>query len=147
MVGYLGREQEYRKKVRDGWYDTGDVGKLDEDGFVTLTGRLARFAKIGGEMVPLERVEEELQKALGTNDKLLAVTAVPDPKRGERIVVLHLPLPVPVDKLLDELAKSGMPNLWQPGPRDFFPIPEMPVLGSGKLDLQKLKALALEHVK
>ena len=88
MRGYLGRDDLTKTKVRDGWYDTGDIGKMDVDGFITLTGRIQRIAKIAGEMVPLELLEDEMHKALGTADRVFAVTAVPDKKRGERIVVL-----------------------------------------------------------
>jgi acyl-[acyl-carrier-protein]-phospholipid O-acyltransferase / long-chain-fatty-acid--[acyl-carrier-protein] ligase len=144
MVGYLNQPEKTRQVIRDGWYATGDVGYIDEDGFITLTGRLARFAKIGGEMVPLEGVEDQLHEALGTNDRLLAVAAVPDTKRGERLVVLHLPnLPVPIRELLKKVAEGGMPNLWVPAERDFHPIEEIPVLGAGKVDLRRLQELAL----
>src|SRR5262249_51960974 len=81
MKGYLGRDELTHKKIRDGWYVTSDIGRLDEDGFLTLTDRLERIAKIAGEMVPLQRVEDELHKILGTADRVLAVAAVPDPKR------------------------------------------------------------------
>src|SRR5262249_4573282 len=68
MQGYLHRPELTGSVLRDGWYVTGDMGRLDADGFTTLTGRLSRFAKIGGEMVPLEKVEEELHEALETTE-------------------------------------------------------------------------------
>ncbi len=146
MKGYLGREDLNCKAMYAGWYITGDMGRMDTDGFVTLTGRLSRFAKIGGEMVPLELIEEHLHKILGTADRVLAVTAVPDPKRGERLVVLYLPLPgMSLRQLLDQLRDVGLPNLWQPDERDFVAVPELPVLGTGKLDLQGIRRLALER--
>jgi acyl-[acyl-carrier-protein]-phospholipid O-acyltransferase/long-chain-fatty-acid--[acyl-carrier-protein] ligase len=146
MIGYLGRPDLTAEKVRGGWYDTGDVGRVDEDGFLTLTGRLSRFAKIAGEMIPLERVEEELQAVLGTSERLVAVTAVPDEKRGERIVVLHLPLPEGTDvrSLAKGLGERGLPNLWVPGERDFFGVKELPILGTGKPDLRKIRQTAIE---
>jgi acyl-[acyl-carrier-protein]-phospholipid O-acyltransferase/long-chain-fatty-acid--[acyl-carrier-protein] ligase len=145
MMGYLGRPDATQQAIRDGWYVTGDIGKFDEDGFITLTGRLARFAKIAGEMVPLERIEEELNTILGASERLCAVTAIPDEKRGERVVVLHLPLNgMDIRHLCQQLSGRGLPNLGLPGERDFFLIPEMPVLGSGKLDLKRVKELALE---
>jgi acyl-[acyl-carrier-protein]-phospholipid O-acyltransferase/long-chain-fatty-acid--[acyl-carrier-protein] ligase len=147
MKGYLGLEERTREVVRDGWYVTGDMARIDEDGFVTITGRLARFAKIAGEMVPLQKIEEELHGILQTSDHVCAVTAVPDEKKGERIVVLHLPHPgLDVRRLSEQLSRRGLPNLGLPGERDFFPIPEMPLLGSGKLDLRRLRDLALEKV-
>jgi acyl-[acyl-carrier-protein]-phospholipid O-acyltransferase/long-chain-fatty-acid--[acyl-carrier-protein] ligase len=147
MKGYLGREDLTRQKVRSGWYDTGDMGRIDPDGFITLTGRLARFAKIAGEMVPLELIEEEMHKILGSSERVVAVVAVPDKKRGERLVVLYLPLPgMSIQTLLKHLGERGLPNLWIPDERDCFPVPEFPVLGSGKLDLQRLKDLALERL-
>jgi acyl-[acyl-carrier-protein]-phospholipid O-acyltransferase/long-chain-fatty-acid--[acyl-carrier-protein] ligase len=146
MRGYLGLEAKTREVVRDGWYVTGDMARIEEDGFIRITGRLSRFAKIAGEMVPLQRIEEELHGILQTNDLVCAVTAVPDDRKGERVVVLHLPLEgTDVQRLSDQLAGRGLSSLGLPGERDFYQIPEIPVLGSGKLDLQRLKELALER--
>jgi len=145
MRGYLERPDLTAKAIRDGWYSTGDIAHFDEDGFVTITGRLSRFAKIGGEMVPLEKLEDELHAILGTNDRICALAAVPDEKRGERLVVLHLPLEgTDVQQLCDRLGERGLPNLWLPGARDFFELAELPLLGSGKLDLKRLKDIAIE---
>src|SRR5262249_30540162 len=142
------KPEQTQAVIRDGWYITGDMARFDEDGFITLTGRLARFAKIGGEMVPLERIEEELNNLLGGGERHCAVTAVPDEKRGERLVVLHLPLNgMDVRQLCQQLNGKGLPNLWLPGERDFFPIEELPILGSGKVDLKRLKELALAKVR
>jgi acyl-[acyl-carrier-protein]-phospholipid O-acyltransferase / long-chain-fatty-acid--[acyl-carrier-protein] ligase len=146
MKGYLHRPELTAKVIRDGWYVTGDVARIDEEGFITLTGRLSRFAKVGGEMVPLEKVEEELHLLLETTDKHFAVTSVPDERKGERVVVLHLPLNGKDARALAQgLSDKGLPNLWVPGERDFFPILEIPVLGSGKLDLKRVKELALDR--
>jgi acyl-[acyl-carrier-protein]-phospholipid O-acyltransferase/long-chain-fatty-acid--[acyl-carrier-protein] ligase len=145
MVGYLGSPDATQEAIRDGWYVTGDMAKFDEDGFITLTGRLSRFAKIGGEMVPLEKIEEELHAILGAGERVCAVTSVPDEKRGERVIVLHLPLNgTEVRGLCRQLTERSLPSLGLPGERDFFQIDEMPVLGSGKLDLRRIKELALE---
>jgi acyl-[acyl-carrier-protein]-phospholipid O-acyltransferase/long-chain-fatty-acid--[acyl-carrier-protein] ligase len=145
MRGYLGQEEKTREVVRDGWYVTGDMARFDEDGFLVITGRLSRFAKVGGEMVPLQRIEEELHGILRTSDQVCAVTAVPDEKKGERVVVLHLELQgIDVCLLSEQLCTRGLPNLGLPGERDFYQIEEMPLLGSGKLDLKRLKELALE---
>jgi acyl-[acyl-carrier-protein]-phospholipid O-acyltransferase/long-chain-fatty-acid--[acyl-carrier-protein] ligase len=145
MPGYLNRPDLTAKAIKDGWYTTGDMGKIDDDGFLTITGRLSRFAKIGGEMVPLEKVEEDMHAVLGTGDRVLAVTAVPDEKRGERLIVLHLPaFTMPKREMAQKLGERGIPNLWVPGDRDYFEVKELPVLGTGKLDLRKVKELALE---
>lgn len=148
MQGYLRRDDLTAKAIRSGWYVTGDIGHIDGDGFITLTGRESRFAKVGGEMVPLERLEEELHAVLNTNDRLLAVTAVNDERKGERIVVLHLELPpgTTAKSLSDALSARGLPNLWVPGERDFYRVDQMPLLGSGKLDLQAVKQLAMSLV-
>ena len=145
MKGYLGRDDLTKLKIVSGWYITGDLAKLDEDGFITITGREERFAKVGGEMVPLEKVEEELHHILGTNDKLCAVTAIPDRAKGERLVVLHLPLAdITPQDLWKRLNERGLPNIYVPGQRDFIQVPELPILGSGKLDLRKCKERAME---
>ena len=144
MKGYLGRDDLTQKKIVDGgWYITGDLGFIDEEGFITVTGREERFAKIGGEMVPLEKVEDELHRILKTNDKIFAVTAIPDAKKGERIIVLHLALPemTPQD-VWKQLNERGLPNIYVPGQRDFYQVAELPMLGTGKLDLKKCKQMA-----
>ena len=149
MKGYLGKPEQTAQVVRDGWYVTGDMAKIDDDGFITLTGRLSRFAKVGGEMVPLEKVEEELHGVLGTGERVGAVTCVPDDSRGERLVVLYLEQPLAqlgfdVPKWWQGMGGRGLPNLWVPAQRDFYAVPEMPLLGSGKLDLKRLKDRAAE---
>jgi acyl-[acyl-carrier-protein]-phospholipid O-acyltransferase/long-chain-fatty-acid--[acyl-carrier-protein] ligase len=149
MKGYLGREDLTKAKIVDGgWYITGDLAFIDADGFITITGREERFAKVGGEMVPLEKVEEELHAILNTNDKVCAVTAIPDAKKGERIVVLYLPSTqsTPQD-LWKQLSERGLPNIYVPGQRDFYQVAELPILGSGKLDLKKCKQIAQDVVK
>jgi acyl-[acyl-carrier-protein]-phospholipid O-acyltransferase/long-chain-fatty-acid--[acyl-carrier-protein] ligase len=148
MRGYLGRDELTCKVVLDGpWYVTGDMARIDEDGFIFLTGRLSRFAKVGGEMVPLEKVEEELQTLLGSCDRVLAVTCLPDEARGERLVVLYTALPGHDPRGLSRgLMGRGLPTLWVPGERDFYQVHELPVLGSGKLDLKRVKDMAQEVV-
>jgi acyl-[acyl-carrier-protein]-phospholipid O-acyltransferase/long-chain-fatty-acid--[acyl-carrier-protein] ligase len=145
MKGYLGRDDLTRQKIVDGWYVTGDLARMDTDGFITLTGREERFAKIGGEMVPLERVEEELHQILQTTERTCVVTAIPDERKGERVVVLHLPLDgTDTRQLWQKLNSRGLPNLYLPSQRDFFQVPELPILGTGKLDLKKCKEKAME---
>lgn len=145
MKGYLKRPDLTAEVIRDGWYVTGDIGKIDAGGFVTITGRESRFSKIGGEMVPHIKVEESLAKILGADEELkAAVTAVTDPKKGERLVVLHLPLDRSPSELCRELAAAGLPKLWIPSPDSFCEVEELPILGSGKLDLKALKSMALE---
>ncbi len=145
MPGYLHRPDMTAKVIKDGWYTTGDMARIDDDGFITITGRLSRFAKIAGEMVPLEKVEEDMLALLGTNDRVLAVTAIADDRRGERLIVLHLPgLTIPPHEIGKKLAERGLPNLWIPGDRDYFEVKELPVLGTGKLDLRRLKEMAQE---
>jgi len=146
MAGYLLQPEKTAEAVRDRWYFTGDIGLVEPDGFIRITGRMSRFAKIAGEMVPLERLDEELHDALGSNgERVLAVSAVPDDKRGERIVVLYLPnIAEKLPAALDSLGKRGLPNLWVPDHRDCYPLDAIPVLGSGKLDLKKLSEVAKE---
>jgi acyl-[acyl-carrier-protein]-phospholipid O-acyltransferase / long-chain-fatty-acid--[acyl-carrier-protein] ligase len=145
MMGYLNQPEKTAKVIRDGWYNTGDMAKIDADGFITITGRLSRFAKIAGEMIPLEKIEEEMQAVLGANDRQFAIAAITDEKRGERLIVLYLQtIDKPIKEILKGLSERGLPNLWIPGERDCYVVPEMPVLGTGKLDLRGVKELALE---
>lgn len=149
MLGYLNNEAKTAESIEDGWYNTGDIAVIDDDGFVTITGRLSRFSKIGGEMVPHIGIEEELTKIVedGSSDEpeiRVAVTAVPDEKKGERIVVLHKPLSQPVDGILSQLAAAGLPNIWLPSADSFIEVDEIPLLGTGKLDLRGIKDRAAE---
>src|SRR5207244_3207518 len=89
MQGYLGGPDKTAEVLRDGWYVTGDIAALDEDGFLQITDRLSRFSKIGGEMVPHIKIEEKLHELAGATEQCFAVTGVPDEKKGERLVVLH----------------------------------------------------------
>lgn len=148
MQGYLGRPEATRDVIRDGWYCTGDIARIDEDGYVTITDRLSRFSKIGGEMVPHQKIEDELHIILGTNERAVVVTAVPDERRGERLVVLHTPLNGGHDarRLWQALNTRGLPNLWVPAERDFMEVAELPVLGTGKLDLKRVREIAFERV-
>ena len=145
MKGYLNHPEETAKVVIDGWYNTGDLGFLDDDGFLSITGRLSRFSKIGGEMVPHLKVESAIAEVLGQTEGTAAVTSLPDPKRGERLVVVHTPLGLTPEEIIARLRSGMLPNLWIPSPGDFVPVEEMPLLGTGKLDLRKLREIALEH--
>lgn len=146
MRGYLGREDLNRKKLFEGWYSTGDMARVDADGFITLTGRMEQFAKIAGEMIPLETIDDAMHKVIGSTERILAIAHVPDPKRGERLIVLYMPVPgMNLRDVLKKLPERGIPNLWIPDERDCYAIPELPVLGSGKLDLKRLRDIALER--
>ena len=145
MQGYLGQPEKTAEVLRDGWYVTGDIAALDEDGFLTITDRLSRFSKIGGEMVPHIKVEEEAARIWPARpSRRFVVTGVPDEKKGERLVVLHTLSPEQLDATLAKLSGAALPNLWTPRPHQFFHVEELPRLGTGKLDLRQVRALALE---
>jgi len=142
MAGYLGRPDKTAEVLRDGWYVTGDVAVLDEDGFLTITDRLTRFSKIGGEMVPHIKVEEKLHELAGVTEQCFAVAGVPDEKKGERLVVLYTLSDV--QSVIEKLAGCDLPNLWKPRVDQFYRVPTLPVLGTGKLDLRQVKTLATD---
>src|SRR6185436_12966427 len=117
------------------------------EGFIHITGRESRFSKIGGEMVPHIRIEEELERLVGSAEDgkpQVAVTAVPDDKKGERLIVLHTKLSTSADDLRKGLTTAGLPNLFIPSSDSFIEVPELPILGTGKLDLRGIKSVALE---
>ena len=146
MKEYLNRPDLTAEVISDGWYATGDMAKLDADGFITITDRLSRFSKIGGEMVPHGKIEDEIHDILDTHERLVAVVGVPDERKGERLVVLHTELPKPLDEVWNGL-KERVPGLWLPGQQSFHRIDELPVLGSGKLDLKGVRKIALEKAE
>lgn len=146
MKGYLGRADLTADVMRDGWYITGDIAKIDDDGFVTITDRLSRFSKIGGEMVPHGRVEEALHQAAGADTQVFAVTGLPDEKKGERLAVLHTLDKADIPGILEKLSATGLPNLFIPGKHQFVKVETLPMLGTGKLDLRGIKRIAMERL-
>jgi len=146
MKGYLGRDDLTAKAMRDGWYITGDIATLDDDGFLTITDRLSRFSKIGGEMVPHGQVEEALHQALGLDTQVFAVTGIPDERKGEQLAVLHTLEDARIPEVLAKLAANGLPNLFIPPRPNFVKVDALPVLGTGKMDLRRLKRIAMERL-
>jgi acyl-[acyl-carrier-protein]-phospholipid O-acyltransferase / long-chain-fatty-acid--[acyl-carrier-protein] ligase len=142
MRGYLGKPGKTAEVLHDGWYATGDVGMIEEDGFVTITDRLSRFSKIGGEMVPHIRIEEKLHELADATEQVVAVTAVPDDKKGERIVVIHTLPAAKLTAVLEKLSQCDLPALWRPKANQFVHVDSIPTLGTGKMDLRAIKALA-----
>ena len=118
------------------------MATLDEDGFLQITGRLSRFSKIGGEMVPHLKIEEKLQELAGAAETTFVVTGVPDEKKGERLVVLHKLAENDLQSCLEKFAACDLPNLWKPKADAFFRVENFPLLGTGKLDLRGVKEMA-----
>lgn len=146
--GYLGNQKRTREVIdSQGWFRTGDVGRMDDDGFLFIEGRISRFSKIAGEMVPHETVEAAVNKALGLDaeaERKIAVVGVPDPQKGEAIILLSTVAGRALEQecidLRYKLMDAGIPSLWCP--KAIVPIEEIPVLASGKLDLKGCQALA-----
>lgn len=131
MPGYLDEFEETSMRIRHGWYDTGDMGYLDAEGFLWHCGRLKRFVKIGGEMVSLVRVEDVLQKCLPENVHC-SVVEVPDALKGVRIVAA-VTQKVDEKKILKQMSEQ-LPNIALP--KQFVVIEELPKMGSGKVDFR-----------
>jgi len=142
MQGYLNRPEKTAEVLRDGWYNTGDIAAMDEDGFIRITDRLSRFSKIGGEMVPHIKIEDKLHEIAGATEQIFAVTAVPDEKKGERLMVLHTLPDEKLQECVSQLSKSDLPPLWKPRPDQFVHVESLPYLGTGKLDLRKMREIA-----
>jgi acyl-[acyl-carrier-protein]-phospholipid O-acyltransferase/long-chain-fatty-acid--[acyl-carrier-protein] ligase len=144
MLGYLNRPEKTAEVLRDGWYVTGDIGRLDGDGFLTITDRLSRFSKIGGEMVPHHLIEDELHRLTEQTGQVLAVTSVADDRKGERLAVLYTGEAGDPERLHRAMSESALPNLWKPHRDSYVAVAALPILGSGKLDLKGLRQLAEE---
>lgn len=147
--GYLKMPKKTAEVIHEGWFRTGDVGRVDADGFLFIEGRLSRFSKIGGEMVPHETVEEHINRALGfdnESDRRVAVVGVPDPDKGEALVLLSTAASEAVKQELIQLRytllEHGVPALWIP--RRLVRVEQIPILASGKLDIKGCERLAQE---
>ena len=140
--GYLNDPARSAEVLRDAWLKTGDLGRFDEDGFLYIEGRLSRFSKIAGEMVPHEMIEQKILAALqleAHSERVVAVMGVPDEAKGEAIVLLSS-IEIDTQQLRASLRDAEVPNLWVP--RTIRRVDAIPVLASGKLDLGRCKELA-----
>jgi acyl-[acyl-carrier-protein]-phospholipid O-acyltransferase/long-chain-fatty-acid--[acyl-carrier-protein] ligase len=139
--GYLRDPEQTAEVLRDGWLKTGDIGRFDEDGFLYIEGRLSRFSKIGGEMVPHEVIEHKIIDLLdlsGKDERSIAIVGVQDEAKGEALVLLSA-VDVDLAQLRDKLRETGVTNLWIP--KQVKRVESIPVLASGKLDLKKCQEL------
>jgi len=144
MQGYLNDPEKTAEVIVDGWYNTGDIAKMDTDGYLNITGRLSRFSKIGGEMVPHELVEKTIYEIIQSEERSVAVCGAPDNAKGEKLIVLYTKLEKSPEEIIEEMRGTTLPNLWIPKASNFREIANMPLLGTGKLDLAKLNELAKE---
>ena len=144
--GYLDKPDLTKEILKDGWFKSGDVGHVDDDGFLYIEGRISRFSKIAGEMVPHETIEAAVNKVLGLDnesERKIAIVGVPDEKKGEAILLLSTIAGNALEQeALDiryKLLDDGLPSLWCP--KVIVPTDEIPVLASGKLDIKACQAL------
>ncbi|MEW6086787.1 MAG: AMP-binding protein [bacterium] len=142
MKGYWDDKEKTDEVIKDGWYATGDIASIDEDGFIQITDRLSRFSKIGGEMVSHIMVEEKIYEAADEPEARFLVLSVPDEKKGEALAVLCHNYKGITEKICEKLGQSDIPNLWVPAKQMFFKIDEWPTLGTGKVDMAKAKEIA-----
>jgi acyl-[acyl-carrier-protein]-phospholipid O-acyltransferase/long-chain-fatty-acid--[acyl-carrier-protein] ligase len=145
--GYLKDPEKTAAALKDGWFITGDLGRFDNDGFLFIEGRLSRFSKIGGEMVPHGTIETRLIELFGweqPDGPVVAVTGIPDPSKGEALVLLTTQ-DVTAEQVRAKLLESGVPNLWVP--KILRKVDKIPMLGTGKTDLKGVRTLALELTK
>lgn len=141
MQGYYGDASMTQSVMRDGWYITGDIGKLDKHGFLHITDRLARFSKIGGEMVPHGKVEAALETIIHPESHV-AVVAVSDATKGEKLCVLTTEKTLAPREIHARLKECGLPNLWLPAWEHFYVVEAIPTLPTGKRDLRACRQLA-----
>jgi acyl-[acyl-carrier-protein]-phospholipid O-acyltransferase / long-chain-fatty-acid--[acyl-carrier-protein] ligase len=147
FTGYLDNPNKSAEVIKDGWFLTGDIGHVDEDGFLTIQGRISRFSKIAGEMVPHETVEAAINEVLhldAETERRIAVVGVPDEQKGEALLLLStLSGPAHEQECIDlryKLLDAGIASLWCP--KRIIPVAEIPVLASGKLDIKACETLA-----
>lgn len=145
MLGYLNDPERTANALHGGYYITGDLAFVDAQGFIHIVDRLSRFSKIAGEMVPHLKIEEALADLIGAGH--CVVTGVPDERRGERLAVLYATDRFLPPDMIAHLETAGLPALWIPKRDQFIPVESIPTLGSGKVDLVRARAVALENLK
>jgi acyl-[acyl-carrier-protein]-phospholipid O-acyltransferase/long-chain-fatty-acid--[acyl-carrier-protein] ligase len=144
MLGYMFADNPgVLVPPEDGWHDSGDIVDLDDEGFVTIRGRVKRFAKIAGEMVSLGAVEMIAQNLWPEDNH--AVVSVPDRRKGERVVLITTAEEATRDRIADASKRSGYPELWIPN--SIIHVGEVPVLGTGKTDYQTARKVAIERLE
>jgi acyl-[acyl-carrier-protein]-phospholipid O-acyltransferase/long-chain-fatty-acid--[acyl-carrier-protein] ligase len=141
MPGYYRAPELTSQVIRDGFYVTGDLGYVDEDGFLYVTDRVSRFSKLAGEMVPHLPIEEAISDLTQS-----FVADVPDDVRGERLVLLYTNTEATATDIHERLSQSGLPPLWIPKRENIYAVPAIPVLPSGKVDLRRSRELAASLV-
>lgn len=142
FAGYLDEPDRTAEVLQDGWFTTGDLARFDEDGFLYIEGRLSRFSKIGGEMVPHGTVEELLIRAYGLEESevpALAVAGRPDAAKGE-VLVLLATFEIEISDMREKLVAAGLTNLWVP--KEIRRVEAIPTLATGKLDLRGINEMA-----
>ncbi|QKF64111.1 acyl-[ACP]--phospholipid O-acyltransferase [Campylobacter corcagiensis] len=144
MKGYYESDKEWRVKI-DGftYYNTGDIGYVDERGFIFITDRLSRFAKVGGEMISLAAVEESLRDSF-SEDEMIAATNLDDDKKGEKIILLYVGKKKK-EELYEIVNGSSLAPIARPS--EVIKVRSIPVLGTGKVDLKGLKNLAKKKLE
>ena len=142
MTGYAGDPDRTAQSLHEGYYVTGDLARVDDDGFLYIVDRLSRFSKVAGEMVPHMSVEEAIQEIIGHNN--CVVTGIPDDQRGERLVALCIDTGVAPADIWRQLSETALPKLWLPKRENFYLVESLPTLGTGKLDLFRIRQLAME---
>lgn len=146
FAGYLDDPEKTGAAFRDTWFITGDLGRFDDEGFLIIEGRLSRFSKIGGEMVPHGAIEQTIVEQFELDQSggyVAVVMGVPDPSKGEALVLLTT-WPLTAEEVRERLLRGGLPGLW--APKIIHAVEKIPVLGTGKLDLKACRDLALKAV-
>jgi acyl-[acyl-carrier-protein]-phospholipid O-acyltransferase/long-chain-fatty-acid--[acyl-carrier-protein] ligase len=145
MKGYLNSAANEKFQALGGWYDTGDIARIDSEGYLHIVGRLKRFAKISGEMVSLTAIEEALAGAFPKYGLRFAaaVVARPDEQKGEKLIVVSNEQKLTLDEVRNAIRSRGLSNL--AAPRDIRYIHDIPKLGTGKVNHRELEKLVAEH--
>lgn len=141
MEGYLGDMEETSLRIHNGWYDTGDIGVIDDDGYLWHRGRLKRFVKVGGEMVSLVKVEDLLSRLL-PEDVICCVVDVPNPTKGADVVAAVANGDFDMHKVLKHLKKE-LPSIAVP--RKFYVIEDIPMMASGKVNFREVEKICRDR--